>query len=78
MLSISRVIFRCESAVHNEPEQQNNFNRTRPVPFDRLNNSALSTDYTHIYTRRFFNRISRLAMLFVETPSLTTTTIKKV
>ena len=78
MLSISSVIFRCESAVHNQPEQQNNSNTTRPLPFERPNNSALSTDYTQIYTRRFFIGINWLAMLFVETPSLTTTTIKKV
>ncbi len=77
MLSISRM-FCCESVVHNPPKQQNN--STKPIPsfFPQMNNFALSTAYTQLYTRRFFRRINRLAVLFAKTSSLTTTTIKKV
>ncbi len=77
MLPISGISF-CECIVHNLSRPQNK--STKPIPslFRQTNNSVLSTNYTQTYTRQFFNRISRLAMLFVETPSLTTTTIKKV
>jgi hypothetical protein len=77
MLPISGISF-CESIVHNLSRQQNK--STKPIPslFRQTNNSVLSTNYTQTYTRPFFSRINWLAVLFAETPSLTTTTIKKV